>query len=47
MNVTRTPTRTAPLRPAQRRVAAGMLIGGAVAFVWAGAMLYTLTSWIF
>ncbi|MFG2595023.1 morphogenic membrane protein MmpA [Streptomyces sp. NPDC048462] len=46
MNVPRTPTRTAPLHPAQRRAAVGMLIGGAVAFVWAGAMLYTLASWI-
>ncbi|MFJ1896592.1 MULTISPECIES: morphogenic membrane protein MmpA [unclassified Streptomyces] len=47
MNVPRTPTRTAPLHPPRRRAEAGMLIGGAVAFVWAGAMLYTLASWIF
>ncbi|MER6117365.1 hypothetical protein [Streptomyces sp. NPDC001743] len=46
MNASRSHVRTAPLHPAQRRVAAGMLIGGAVAFVWAGAMLYTLASWI-
>ncbi|MFF1924337.1 morphogenic membrane protein MmpA [Streptomyces sp. NPDC058221] len=45
MNASRTPGRTAP-RPAQRRAEMGMLIGGAVAFVWAGAMLYTLASWI-
>ncbi|MCX5144357.1 MULTISPECIES: morphogenic membrane protein MmpA [unclassified Streptomyces] len=46
MNATRSDVRTAPLHPAQRRVAAGLLIGGAVGFVWAGAMLYTLASWI-
>ncbi|MCM2410407.1 MULTISPECIES: morphogenic membrane protein MmpA [unclassified Streptomyces] len=46
MNASRTSARTAPLHPAQRRVAVGMLLGGAVASVWAGAMLYTLTSWI-
>ncbi|MFJ4897548.1 MULTISPECIES: morphogenic membrane protein MmpA [unclassified Streptomyces] len=47
MNASRTSTRTAPPHPARRRAEAGMLIGGAVAFVWAGAMLYTLASWIF
>ncbi|MEE4495475.1 hypothetical protein OG912_00970 [Streptomyces sp. NBC_00464] len=47
MNATRSTVRTAPLHPAQRRVALGMLIGGAVGLVWAGAMLYTLASWIF
>ncbi|MER5276615.1 hypothetical protein ABT025_12760 [Streptomyces sp. NPDC002809] len=47
MNASRSNARTAPLHPAQRRVALGMLIGGAVGFVWAGAMLYTLASWIF
>ncbi|MFD0022642.1 morphogenic membrane protein MmpA [Streptomyces sp. NPDC058382] len=46
MNDSRTSARTAPLPPAQRRAAVGMLIGGAVAFVWAGAMLYTLASWV-
>ncbi|WP_406457280.1 hypothetical protein OG782_32890 [Streptomyces sp. NBC_00876] len=46
MNASRTSVRPAPLHPAQRHVAVGMLIGGAVAFVWAGAMLYTLASWI-
>lgn len=47
MNASRTPARTAPLHPAQRPVALGLLLGGVVALVWAGAMLYTLAGWIF
>ncbi|AGK81379.1 morphogenic membrane protein MmpA [Streptomyces microflavus] len=47
MNATRTAVRTAPLDPAQRRMALGMALGGVVGLVWLGAMLYTLASWIF
>ncbi len=46
MNCSRTSARIHSVRPAERRVAAGMLLGSAVGFVWAGAMLYTLVSWI-
>ncbi|MEW1615013.1 MULTISPECIES: morphogenic membrane protein MmpA [unclassified Streptomyces] len=47
MNPSRTAVRTAPLDPTQRRIALGMALGGVVALVWAGAMLYTLAGWIF
>ncbi|MFD7863486.1 morphogenic membrane protein MmpA [Streptomyces sp. NPDC057682] len=46
MNAHRTSGRTVPSPPAPRRVALGVLLGGAVGLVWAGAMLYTLASWI-
>lgn len=46
MNAHRTHVRIDTVRPAQRRVAVGMLLGGAVGLVWAGAMLYTLADWI-
>ncbi|MFI6557154.1 morphogenic membrane protein MmpA [Streptomyces griseus] len=47
MNATRTAVRPAPVDPAQRRMALGMLLGSAVGLVWLGAMLYTLTGWVF
>ncbi|MGW1226810.1 morphogenic membrane protein MmpA [Streptomyces sp. NPDC001478] len=46
MNAHRTPGRTHSPTPAPRRVALGVLLGGAAGLVWAGAMLYTLASWI-
>lgn len=46
MNSSRTSARIHPIRPAERRVAAGMLLGSAVGSVWAGAMLYTVVNWI-
>ncbi|MCX4965982.1 morphogenic membrane protein MmpA [Streptomyces sp. NPDC079020] len=46
MNTSRTAIRTAPLHPAQRRIAVGMLLGGAVGLVWLGAILYTLVAWL-
>ncbi|NYE43997.1 morphogenic membrane protein MmpA [Streptomyces fulvorobeus] len=46
MNTHRTSVRVVPVRHAQRRVAVGMLLGGVAGLVWAGAMLYTLASWL-
>ncbi|MCX4680047.1 hypothetical protein OG413_33045 [Streptomyces sp. NBC_01433] len=46
MNTSRTTVRTAPLHPAQRRIAVGMALGSAVGLVWLGAMLYTLATWV-
>ncbi|WP_203685464.1 hypothetical protein [Streptomyces sp. SID14515] len=47
MNASRTAVRAAPVDPAQRRMALGMLLGSAVGLVWLGAMLYTLVGWMF
>ncbi|MFD5204528.1 morphogenic membrane protein MmpA [Streptomyces sp. NPDC058375] len=47
MSASRTAVRPVPFDPAQRRMALGMLLGSAVGLVWLGAMLYTLTGWIF
>ncbi|WP_185297261.1 morphogenic membrane protein MmpA [Streptomyces finlayi] len=46
MNTHRTNIRAVPVQHAQRRIAVGMLLGGVAGLVWAGAMLYTLASWL-
>ncbi|WP_328907003.1 hypothetical protein OG230_30760 [Streptomyces sp. NBC_00234] len=47
MNTHRTTVRAVPVQRAGGRVAVGMLLGAVAGLVWAGAMLYTLASWIF
>ncbi|MEU8675192.1 hypothetical protein [Streptomyces sp. NPDC048560] len=46
MNTHRTNIRSVPVQYAQRRIAVGILVGTVMGLAWAGAMLYTLTSWI-